>query len=503
VPDAAPQPYSPRQRTALVLAGTGTAGAYQAGVLRALAEAGVRIDLVAGRGMGAVTALYAAVDAAATLWEPAGLWTGPSRPSLYPWRTIWKVVGALLALAMLALAAPLIVLVALAVAWLPAFALELVAPPLAGRLTSTLAEWAFWVTRGEAATAAVSRASGAAMLVLALTIFGAALIDRRRGARRPHGAPWWQALGSPLDARPVVRWALDGFWNVMKGATRIARPEAVDLGRRYAELLGDNLTQPGYRELLIAAHDLESRRDLIFALLREDARPRFFGGGPEDQRRAEVVDLSGDGGRHVVDAIAGALAVPWLAEPHVVRFDPAGFWRGETHRVCDRPAAIVRLLEEVSAAGAEQVIVVTSDVAIDRPHALRARAVEPRARLAEYIAGAEASAARDALTALFDRFSGVYQIQPTHNAVGLFDADGSYDERSDRRQTLRELVELGAEDAQRQFIDPVLGASGDELERTEAARPPSTPPSSMPPGPTPTRLPLDAPSIAERLASLD
>ncbi len=57
VSDAAPQPYSPRQRTALVLAGTGTAGAYQAGVLRALAEAGVRIELVAGRGMGAVTAL--------------------------------------------------------------------------------------------------------------------------------------------------------------------------------------------------------------------------------------------------------------------------------------------------------------------------------------------------------------------------------------------------------------------------------------------------------------
>jgi hypothetical protein len=503
VSDAAPQPYSPRQRTALVLAGTGTAGAYQAGVLRALAEAGVRIDLVAGRGMGAVTALYAAVDAAATLWEPGGIWIGPSRPRLYPWRTIWKVSGALLALAVICLAAPLIVLLALALAWLPAFLLELAAPPLAGRFTTTLAEWALWVTRGETATAAVSRAAGASLLLLALTLLATALVDRLRGARRARGAPWWQALGAPLDARPAVEWALDGFWNVMKGATRLARPDAVDLGRRYAELLGDNLTQPGYRELLIAAHDVESRRDVIFALLHEEARPRFFGGGVDDQRRAEVVDLAGDGGRHVVDAIGGALAVPWLAEPHVIRFDPAGFWRGETHRVCDRPAAIVRLLEEVSAAGAEQVIVVTSDVAIDRPHALRARAVEPRARLAEYIAGAEASAARDALTALFDRFSGVYQIQPTHNAVGLFDADGSYDERSDRRQTLRELVELGAEDAQRQFIDPVLGASGDELERTEAARPPSTPPSSMPPGPTPTRLPLDAPSIAERLASLD
>ena len=201
----------------------------------------------------------------------------------------------------------------------------------------------------------------------------------------------------------------------------------------------------------------------------------------------------------VVDAIGGALAVPWLAEPHVIRFDPVGFWRGEAHRVCDRPAAIVRLLEEVSAAGAEQVIVVTSDIAVDRPHALRARAVAPRARLAEVIAGAEASAARDALTALFDRFSGVYQIQPTHNAVGLFDAEGSYDERSDRRQSVRELVDLGAEDAQRQFIDPVLGASGDELERAESARPMASEGAL----PRATPRPPDAPSIAERLASLD
>ena len=57
---------------------------------------------------------------------------------------------------------------------------------------------------------------------------------------------------------------------------------------------------------------------------------------------------------------------------------------------------MVRLLEEVSAAGVEQVIVVTSDVALDRPHTLGARLVDPRARLAEQLAGAEASAARDA-----------------------------------------------------------------------------------------------------------
>jgi hypothetical protein len=189
--------------------------------------------------------------------------------------------------------------------------------------------------------------------------------------------------------------------------------------------------------------------------------------------------------------------VPLLTEPHLMTFAATSYWRGETHRVCDRPSAVIRLLEEVSAAGVEQVILVTSDVALARPHGLGARLVEPRARLAEYIAGAEASAARDGLTALFDRFSGVFQIQPVHNAVGLFDFGGSYDERSDRRQSLAELVELGYEDAYRQFIEPVVGASGDELERREAARP-TSPPAPPPPPQTPS-----TPSIAEMLANLE
>src|SRR2546425_1118303 len=58
-PSALAEPYSPQRRTALVLTGTGTAGAYHAGVLRALHEAGVKLDIVAGRGIGVVGALVA------------------------------------------------------------------------------------------------------------------------------------------------------------------------------------------------------------------------------------------------------------------------------------------------------------------------------------------------------------------------------------------------------------------------------------------------------------
>ena len=72
-----PPRYTPHLRTALVLTGTGTAGAYHAGVLRALHEAGVKIDLMAGRGIGVVGAMFGAVDGGARLWDTDGLWRSP------------------------------------------------------------------------------------------------------------------------------------------------------------------------------------------------------------------------------------------------------------------------------------------------------------------------------------------------------------------------------------------------------------------------------------------
>src|SRR5437762_5355294 len=82
------EPYSPRRRTALVLTGTGTAGAYHSGVMRALHEAGVKIDIVAGRGIGVVGALFAAVDGAQRLWDEKGFWRGPAVRSFYKWRFV-------------------------------------------------------------------------------------------------------------------------------------------------------------------------------------------------------------------------------------------------------------------------------------------------------------------------------------------------------------------------------------------------------------------------------
>src|SRR5437867_7988558 len=94
------EPYSPQRRTALVLTGTGTAGAYHAGVLRALHEAGVKLDIVAGRGIGVVGALFAAVDGAQRLWDDKGFWRSPAVASLYAWRLVPRLAAWALALAL-------------------------------------------------------------------------------------------------------------------------------------------------------------------------------------------------------------------------------------------------------------------------------------------------------------------------------------------------------------------------------------------------------------------
>ena len=102
-------PYAPRLRTALVFSGTGSAGAYHAGVMKALAEAGVKVDLVAGRGMGVASAMLAALDGGTRLWQPSGAWSGTRPSRLYGWRLPWRVVAWALAVCFRVLAVPVLV----------------------------------------------------------------------------------------------------------------------------------------------------------------------------------------------------------------------------------------------------------------------------------------------------------------------------------------------------------------------------------------------------------
>jgi hypothetical protein len=282
--------------------------------------------------------------------------------------------------------------------------------------------------------------------------------------RRTDGGWWWRLLGAPLDAGGAVNLFADTIAQLIPGTAQGKSPRAV-IGRRYAEVLADSLGQPGFRELMLVATDLDSRGDVVAALLREPYRRDFFAPRLDRERRSEVLDLAGPGREHALDIAAAALTPPLASDPQLVTFATDGYWRGETHRLCDRPGAISRLLEELASAGVSQAVIVSAVAPSPAPHRLRSAPLDVRQRLGDFLAAAESASLRDAMEMARLRFDSVYLICPAHNPVGAFDFSGAYDEASDRRQELPELLERAYEDAYRQFIEPVVGASGEHLAR--------------------------------------
>ena len=281
--------------------------------------------------------------------------------------------------------------------------------------------------------------------------------------RRAEGGWWWRLLAAPLDVADTRDLFASAIWQLIRGAASPVTPSNAVLGRRYAEVLAENLGQPGFRELIVVATDLDSRRDVIAALLRAPFAQEFTATRTGSDRRSEVLDLGGAGRDHAFDVIQAALTPPFACDPALVRFSNDSYWRGETHRLCDRPGLVNRLLEEVAAAGVTQVIVVSGAATTDGPHRLSPPRLDVRSRIGDVTVAAEAAALRDALEMARLRFDGVYRIGPSHNPIGPFDFGGAYDPASDRRDTLIELGQLGYEDAYRQFIEPVVGASGEQL----------------------------------------
>lgn len=429
-------PYSPERRTALILCGTGAHGVYHAGVLRALEEAGVKIDVVAGHGVGAASAALAAIDGGAKLWEPNGIWRGPHVRSLYRWR--WPLRAA---------------------AWL-------VVP-----LIVTLLARFIVIARGAPIPRVLMFAPTIVTVAIVFVLAGGVLIDRLRTpvGRRAVGAWWWRLLGAPIDAGAARMLFAGAIWDLIRGAAPLKRPGTSALSRRYAEVLSESLGQPGFRELMIVVTDIDTRSDILAAILREPYRREFTARRPGRERQAEILDLAGPGRDHALDVVAGAVTPPLGTDPYLVTFGRDSYWRGETHRLCDRPGSVARLLDELAAAGVTQAVVVSAVPVTAGPHRLRPSGLELRHRVGEFVCASEAAALRDALDSRRERFDAAYLICPAHNPVGPFDFHGAYDEASDRQQTIGELMERAYEDAYRQFIEPVVGASGENLESSQQA----------------------------------
>jgi hypothetical protein len=459
--DLGAEPYSPQLRTALVLTGTGADGAYHAGALRALHEAGVKIDVVGGRGIGAVGALFAAVDGAQRLWDDRGFWKSPAIERLYDWRTAPRIVAAAFAVAF-----------ALVVVPVSAVALGLVVYPIDFLLKIVGGSGAPGLVAAYLAVAQAAFAPSALptwlprLALIAIATAGVvALVDGlQSGDRRLRGSFWWRLVRAPLasDAASEHCWRV--LWDLVRGATQLKQPSPSELAQRYTEMVTDNIGQPGFRELVIVAHDVDAHRDLVFALVSEAQRRAMIRRpttAATEARRAEVFDLAGIGRPHLADAVAAALTLPLASDWHHATFAPDSYWRGETHRLCDRHGALIRLIDELIDLGVRQIILVAAAPQAPGPHALAKARVDPRGRLGEFLQSTEAAVVHDATTTT----GGVriFTIRPAHNPVGPLDFRGGYDDRSHRTQPLTELLGRGYEDAYHQFVEPVIGASGERV----------------------------------------
>ncbi len=463
--------YSPRRRTALVFTGSGTSGAYHAGVLKALDESGVKIDVVVGSGVGTIAAAYAAVSGGPRLYGPNGFWQGTGWSSFYRLRPVLRLALILLGISFAVFALPL--MAGLLVGLL--FPLVLIADRLFPGIASGLLDRIWAAPETLSGTYLVAQAVPVFVLAVLAVVVTVVLLARD-GRRVP------EAFESLLDARPGLTRLRKGLWDIARGASLSGGPPSeAELGRRYAALLTENYGEPGFRELVLRTADLDRGDALAFVLLRErkadEAGPRVREAGLVD-----AVDLRAPGHDALVfDAVATGLLCPMAMPLRRVSFPKGGLYAGETHRLTDATFVPGSGIAEALAAGAEQVIVVTgvpeNRLPLARRRGPRAR-MDAAVRTLEQQAAGELSAVdrlnrivstlghrgSDGRGAWEDPASGriyrevdLWVVRPGRRSLGPMEFDGARDPATEVVQSVEDLLEQGWRDAYHQFVEPVVG----------------------------------------------
>ena len=470
--------YSPRRRTALVLAGTGTSGAYHAGALKALEESGVKLDLVVGSGVGTVAAAYAAVAGGPKLYGPQGFWDQLGWHSLYRLRTPVRVVILLVGCSFGVFLMPLVLGLAAGMLSPVVLIVDLVAPGLPGRVVSGFGSAP--AALGAPYLAALAVPVFLLSILIAVWLARTYLRDRRR---------FPEAFESLVDASPAAERLARGLWDLVRGAAPGKHPSHAELGKRWVALAQENLGQPGFREVVLLTADLDTGQSLPFVLLRDAHRAAFASA----QRRGSTsrleglpgaVDLTADGSEALLfDAALTGLLPPATAPVHRVSFPKTGLHAGQTHRLSDASLAGGCGISEAVAAGAEQVILVT---AVPEAASVQRRRRGPRAladamlsllerrsvqadlhaaerinRMVETLGHRTENgghAWEDPATGRVFRDIPLYVIRPQRRPFGPLELDGAQDPATEVLATPADFLEQGYRDAYRMFVEPVVGA---------------------------------------------
>jgi hypothetical protein len=470
--------YSPKRRTALVLAGSGTAGAYHAGVVKALDESGVKIDLVVGSGIGAVAAAFAAVAGSAKLYGKGGFWDGASWSSFYRLRLAVRTPLLLLGASFGVFLLPLLLALGVGLFFPLVLIVDMMSPGLPSRVFGDL--WAApAVLRGPYLAALAAPIFALSVLMVAFLI-RLAVRERRRYA---------EAFESVLDAGPGEARLRRGLWEIARGPALSTSPSSeADLGRRYVALASENLGQPGFRELIVRAADLDTGAALPFLLLQDEHRAAFAtarsrGSRARPDTLSGAVDLRAPGYAELFfDAVVTGLLPPLGPPVRRVAFPRGGVYAGEVHRLADGTLAAGCGISEAVAAGAEQVIVVSAaPEAAGLPQrrrgvraiadavlaALERQSVEQDVATAERMnrmvetLGHRTEAGRawqDPATGQMVHDFALYVIRPERRTLGPLELDGARDPATEVVELPSDLLDLGYRDAYRLFVEPVVGA---------------------------------------------
>ncbi len=456
------------RRTAVVFAGSGASGAYHAGVLKALDEAGVRIDLMVGSGVGVLAAAFGAAACGSTLYGEKGLWREISSRRVFRLRWGLRFLRSLGLVALSAFLVPALLALTLGL-FLPAFLAVDFARP--GFMTGLF--------QGVAALASGLRlffvfalAAPTFLALLFLLLRGASLL---RSSRRRMG----EALESAFDLSGIETDLARRLWEAARGpALNVSAPLTSEIGRQFAALIAENAGQPGFRGLVLRAANLDARKPLVLKLGSDDGR-----GISTDQEGDDLLDLKeATVAPLLYDVVATAFGATPLSSPRRVRLPKQGAFGGEVHRIAEASAAAGSGLSEAIAMGADQIVLVTATAKNPGPMperrglkalasaflALQERAgiesdleqTERLNRIVDTVGHQKSTGERewqDPLTGRKFRSVTIHVIRPRRSRLRPLDLDGAVDPSSEAETSLLDWLDEGHRDAHRCYLDSALG----------------------------------------------
>ncbi len=450
--DAVPS-YSPTRRTAVVLVGEGTSVAYLAGALKALVESGVRIDLMIGKGVGALVAAFGAIQAGEKLNGRSGLLNGITRERPWRWRAPFVAGFACLAAAFGVFVSPAILGILLLVLLPLLAAVRIVAPGAVDAFYQAI--------QGQVATFAAQldpfylRAMSFPIAVLFAILVVRWVIPGLIGGRRGGVRGWRQWFGEGLvDLAPSIKILERGLWEAVRGASVETRPpRSKDIGLRYRDLLLASLGQHGFCELMFYALDLSSGQEVPFVLLKERWLTRMTTHGPgRSAVAAEPMDLTGEAGVLFFDALVASVSPPIVTPSVKLKLPLEGRYGGEVHSFASSLLAGQSAVVDAVAAGAQQIIYVSGSTAgEDSGRGLLQCLTDAAVRqsLEADLRWGRRDPSRPAM----------FVVRPEKPRLGLYEFSGRRLSREERLE-VPALAAHGERDMSRMFIHPIVGQTG-------------------------------------------